>query len=294
MSRFKQLAFILFALTITVVYNACSDSGFHSKDLGSLASSDSLGAAIGGRSCDDILKTTYLSTYFPLLSDVNNCNRCHGSAQGSTDPSIAFAAFNLKGKSLIDYQSTHMHQGDNLDLTPQIESLQPAWSRGQLNYQTCLSPPTGTPNPPPTGNRVQLSMKTVANIDRSLTAPGTWLPVSWDLDIDVPTADQNTFHAVFTVQARFALYNGQPVGFEFMNPTVQLKSGQSSPITISDAQIVIAGVPQTNVTTYLGLSATATSVTPAQLAPHAANGLAAYNGVLDSTTMGFSFGSIHN
>jgi hypothetical protein len=120
--------------TIVCMFNACGPGGFHTVQGDTLDLS-----SLTGNNCTVALKTIYANTYFPLLSQ--NCNTCHSANRGSTDINVSFDAFQSYGKTLIDYQATHPHQGNGIDLTPQIASVQSDWSTGQSAYDSCTPAP---------------------------------------------------------------------------------------------------------------------------------------------------------
>ncbi len=235
--------------------------------------------------CDSLLKQTYQATYFPLLS--TSCNSCHANSQGSTNLEVSFATFNLKGKPLIDLQASAPHSGNNLNLSSQITSLQNAWSRGLAAQQNCLA----TLSSQGVGS-LSFNSKTIPGIETTLNAPDKFISVEWDLDSEVPTSQKNLYHMIFKIDVRYAVSNSTPIGFEFRNPNLRLKSSGGDAKQIVGVHLNLDGHIQNSVTTYQDTSVPITNTSETAMFPNAADAVIAYAGTSNQTLIGFNFDRI--
>lgn len=284
-TRILQWTFAAAVLTLVVGYNGCGDTGFNSfytSDMSSISAVKS--------QCDAQLMQVYSKTYFPLLS--TNCNRCHSNAHGSTDLSVSFQAFMQKGVTLIDYQATHPHGDNGINLTSQIAAIKNDWNAGQTNYMTCLASDPGNGGGSQTDGSLRLTDKAIARIEDTRTNNNTFKTVQWDVETEISNADQKgMFPAVLTLDVRYALQNGTPVGLEFKNPRMHLKR-TGTPITISGMSLYLDKVFQDKVTIYNTVNATVSTTSDVQLAPGFANALVYYPQVSASTLVSFEFQKI--
>jgi mono/diheme cytochrome c family protein len=261
-------------------YNACGP-GFttatHENQVSLIASSTA--------QCDSLLKQTYQTTYFPLLS--TSCNACHSNSQGSTNLDLSFATFNLKGKTLIDRQASAPHSGNNLSLGPQIASLQSSWSHGLMAQQNCLA----TLSSQAFGS-LFLIAKPIPGIDATINAPDKFITLEWDLDSEVLNSQKNLYHMIFKIDVRYAIYNSAPVGFEFHNPSLRLKTAGSEARQITGLHLNLDGYIQNGLTTYQDASVPVASTSDTALFPNAADAIIAYAGSSSTTLVGFNFDSV--
>lgn len=132
----KSIVALAVLTVIFTCYVNCGRAGFSARK--GLAGVDSLAS----EACEDILRSTYSDTYFPLLSSPNSCNRCHGNAHGSTDFNISYAAFMDYGVELIDSRATAPHGGNGLNLTNEINAIKPNWNLGENEYFACIAAQT--------------------------------------------------------------------------------------------------------------------------------------------------------
>lgn len=279
-TRYLQWTFAALVLTIVVGYNGCGETGFNSVYMSDLASISGVKSQ-----CDAQLMQVYSTTYFPLLS--TNCNRCHSDAHGSTDLATSFQAFMQKGQSLIDYQATHPHGDNGVNLTTQIAAVQAPWAAGQANYATCLAS-----NPDPGGGSgstsdVRTLDKVIPGIDATLTQNGTFKTISWDVSTEVFNANQKgLLNAVLTLDVRYALQGTVAVGLEFKNPRMHLKAAGAT-IEVTGLNLYLDKVLQDRVTIYSTIDAMVNSTTDIILAPGFANSLVYYPQVTANTLVSF-------
>lgn len=286
-ARIFQWTFAVLVLTVVVGYNGCGESGFNAVYMTDLSSISGVKSQ-----CDAQLMQTYSTTYFPLLS--TNCNRCHSDSQGSTDLATSYQTFMQKGATLINYQATHPHSDNGIDLTTQIAAIQPTWTTANSSYMTCLA---STPVDPGGSNgsaqSLKLVSKVIPNITNTIAKNGTFVSVQWDVSTEDAAASQNgQFNAIFTVDVRYSLQSGVPVGLEFKNPRMHLKATGTA-ITLDGLNLYLDGVYQDRVTTWLSLSGVSVgSTTDVSLAPGTANALAYYPQVSAGTMVSFEFENI--
>jgi len=265
-SRYK--GWMLLAVAVWFLYTNCGRIGFNATkpSMGSFAS-------LSGGNCAEELKQIYANTYFPMLSV--SCNRCHSNAHGSTDLDTSFQAFMAKGVTLIDYQATHPHADNGVDLTTSISAVKNTWNQGQQNYVTCQSQ---APVLPPTDGlaggalRLKTTGKIIPMVQDTLQNQNSWKTIQWDLDTEVIAGQQGQVGATLKVQARYALSSGQIVGFEFRNPSMRLKS-LGKTWQVSGMNIYLNDQFQDNMTTYSSILAQVDQPTDTALAPGFANAL---------------------
>ncbi len=268
------------------LYINCGRSGFEAEMGLSSTSFSSLGGA-----CDADLLATYSATWYPALS--TNCNSCHGSAHGSTDLSVSYSAFMTKGTSLISYKASNPHGGNNVNLSNQISSFSGRWSSAQAAYMSCLSsnPTSGEGNP--TGAQIALNAKAIAGVNQTIANQNNWRTVTWDLETEVPSSYRGQFAAIFTVEARYSLYSGAAVGFEFRNPRMRLKTASTPAIQVNAINLRIDYNLIPNVTTYTGVSALISTTAATDVAPGASTALAIAN-VNDNSLISFVFTNLQS
>jgi hypothetical protein len=284
-TRILQWTIATAVLTLVVGYNGCGDTGFNSIYMTDLASISGVKSQ-----CDAQLMQVYSKTYFPLLS--TNCNRCHSTAHGSTDLNTSFQAFMQKGVTLIDYQATHPHGDNGINLTSQIAAIKNDWNAGQTNYMSCLASDPGDGSQ--ASGSLRLADKVIPNIESTRTNNNTFRTIQWDVATEASSDGQKgMFAAVLTLDVRYALQNGVPVGLEFKNPRMHLKQA-GDPITVSGLSLYLDKVFQDKVTIYNTLNATVSSTTDVQLAPGFANALVYYPQVSASTLVSFEFQKIYS
>jgi hypothetical protein len=282
-TRFLQWTFAVLVLTVVVGYNGCGETGFNAVYMSDMASISGVKSQ-----CDAQLMQVYSKTYFPLLS--TNCNRCHSDAHGSTNISVSFQAFMLKGKSLIDYQATHPHGDNGVNLTSQIAAIQSDWSAGQSAYTTCLASAPMDGGSGGSASDVRLADKVITGITDTIAKNGTFKTISWDVSMETANASQQGMvNAVLTLDVRYALQGTVPVGLEFKNPRMHLKAA-GDPVVVSGLSLYLDKAFQDRVTIYTTVSATVSSTTDVQLAPGFANALVYYPQVTANTLVSFDIG----
>lgn len=242
----------------------------------------------GKTACDASLMAVYANTWYPVLS--TNCNGCHSGAHGSTDMSTSFSAFMTKGSNLITYKGSNPHGGNNVNISGQVAGFSGTWAAAQNDYVTCLSSSSSDPGNP-AGALVTLNAKIVPQINQTVTNQNQWKTVTWDLETEVPSNFAGQFAAIFTVEARYALYSGAVVGMEFRNPRMRLKTAMTSPIQVNAINIKIDGAMMTDVTTYTAVNALISTTTATDVAPGASASLAVAP-VNDNSLVSFVFSNL--
>lgn len=288
----KKLALFTYMVApvlLLVSYTNCGRIGFNSE-MGMNSASLSSQAKV---ECDAILMDAYAKTWFPVLS--TNCNSCHGGAHGSTDLNISYSAFMAKGTNLITYQGSNPHGGNNVNISQQISGFSVAWSTAQGDYTTCLAstsvPENDTDGTTATGSDVETIGKVIPMVSATIKEPTKWKTVSWDLETDVNQKNIGKLPAVFSIEARYALNSGSPVGFEFRNPRMRLKTGSSPVIQVNALDVKVDGTWVSDMTTYTAINTLVDSIYDIDLAPGSSTALTIIP-VKDQSLVAFVFRNI--
>ncbi len=278
MNTKKKSYFVILVLTagLLFAFNNCSP---FEAETGEFSSSSQ---AV----CDGQLKAAFQRTYHPFLK--TNCNKCHSAAHGSRDLNTSYEAFMIRGETLIDYQSTNPHGGNNFSsaMQSQINVFKPNWTRSQIGYFDCLE------NAAAAGDSSNL--RTVGKAIPSIipTADNNnWVGIEWDLETEAEGLANGKFKAVLKVEVKLNKFNGEISGLFIRNPTVKLKSTVEN-ISISGLMIYLDGVKQTAVTTYSGISKIINVTTPVNLVDASGAAYAIYKNFAVSTRLGFEIDEI--
>ncbi len=269
-------------LVLLGVFNNCSPfySAKDSPVITSASQSDNLSAA--QIVCEGQLKAAFQRTYHPFL--VSNCNSCHGSAHGSSNLSVSFTSFQKRGETLIDYQATHAHGGNNFGthMQPQLNVIKPSWTEANDEYLDCMAQAASSSGG--TGSARQLRLIGKSNIQNLMGTlnNNNWVPIEWDLSNDVPGGYRGIFNAVLRVEAKIMNVGGAPGGLLLRNPTMRLKSGASR-LQIHGIMILLDSRVQAAVTTFSGISRVVASSTNTALVDGSGSAYAAYPNISDST-----------
>ncbi len=278
----KVLTYAILILVLMVAFTNCGPMvGFSSnkRKIAGFASFGSLG-------CEQILKHTYATTYYPMLS--NSCNRCHSSSHGSTDFNVSYQAFMIKTEATIDYKASQPHGDNRLDMTNQISGFKPAWNRGQDEYLACVSQ---TDSELLNSSKLKLNSKTIAGIAETQAMPTRWKFIEWDLEKDVHIKQAGLFAAFLKIEVRYAIQQGTIVGFEFRNPTVRLKTTGRN-LEIKGLNVFIDNRLQSDVTTYLEVSKIFTEITDSMLITNGSNAFAFYPSANPNTNVAIEIANI--
>ncbi len=286
--------FFVIPFFVASFFNACGRIGTPG-----VVTSDSDVLGLGKAACDAELKSVYSTTYHPFL--VQNCNSCHSMVHGSSDLNSSYKSFMQKGSTLIDYQSTHSHGGNALGSQMQvsIDAFKPKWNVAQESYMSCVA------SAGPLGGSVSLMTKglVIPGILTTLPATGqttsnVWVKAQWDLSTDLVEGSSdpnaNKFQAILEIEAKFMLFGGEAVGFQFRNPKLRLKSNMDKAVEVIGLQIYIDGVLQDQVTTYLDVMAEANSITPVPFAEGLGSAIAYYNNIGLYNKIAFGLSAIRN
>lgn len=225
----------------------------------------------------------YSTSYHPVLS--NSCYECHSNAHGSKDVRLSFNAFRAKGKTLIDYQATHPHGDNGLNISDQIAAIQPQWQIAEENYATCLAQNPGESEE--SGLPFLVTGKALAGINQSFRE------FSWNLETETG-ADRaiesraGEIKATFRIEARLYEYEGKIVGFEFQNPSLQLASGQA-PVQLDGIKFILDDKFQDFANTYSTVSVNVSGTAKTPLAPDSGRALVIFDGTSAATNVGFQF-----
>lgn len=236
--------------------------------------------------CDSQLKAAFQRTYHPFLR--SNCTACHSTAHGSQNLNVAYEAFMARGESLIDYQSTNAHGGNNFDATNQtrINAFKPSWTQAKNNYLNCLDESATVG-----GNAgLRTTSKAIPNIMATATN-NNWVGIEWDLETEAEGLANGTYGAILRIEARLNRENGEIAGLFLRNPTLRLKAeGQN--ILVDGLMIYVGGVKQTAVTTYTGVSQIVNTTTAVNLAGPSGAAYITYTNFIESTTLGLEITEI--
>lgn len=258
------------------LFNACGPNGLYGlNEVGVLSS-----ATVQLKKCENQLISDYAVTYHPLLK--TNCNQCHSNAHGSVDARVSYNAFRAKGEQLIDFQATHPHGGNSINLTNEIANVQASWKAATDAYSQCLAE-----NP---DEQVSTGVPFDV-IDKPLTAiTSTFKEYSWDLNLD--SKDRaGEVKATFRIEAHLYSYMGNVVGLEFRNPSIQLATGQTA-ITLEAIRFTVNGQLQTTASTYLPVSMVVSGTTKTMLAPGLGTTFIEVAAPSATTTVGFLFDTL--
>jgi mono/diheme cytochrome c family protein len=241
--------------------------------------------------CDASLKAAYQRTYYPFLS--STCVACHSGAQGSANVTTSYNAFMERGSSLIDYQATHAHGGNNLNpavTQPIIDGFKPAWVAAQTQYLQCQVQAGGGAG----GTKFITVDKAIPNLMNTVNNANSWVPVEFDLESESKVAAGNgAFKAIFRIEARVQVVNGQNKGVNFRNPSLRLKTGSQN-VEIKTLSIEIDGNDQNLVTTYADVNTIVNQTTNTPLISNSGAAFAYYPAVTATTKAGFIFQHIKN
>lgn len=257
---FKLILVMSFLFSILLVYNNCGRREWAPLSLQSLSStSSSFASGVANTApayCASDLSEVYAITYHPFLT--KNCNSCHGDSHGSTNLGISFQAFTSKGETLINYQATHAHGGNNYgaEMQTTINSFYPQWKAATNIYSKCIAGSATSGNS---------QFKSVATIGKSVSAmnANTYVDLVFDLDTEVANLN-NKIPATLRIKVKYLTYNGMTTGFLFKDPSIQLKTTAVGTYQFGDLHFVIENQAQDFVTTYID---TLISVSDTILAP---------------------------
>jgi hypothetical protein len=235
--------------------------------------------AIYSSVCWADLKSTYNTTYFPIMS--TKCINCHGAGHGSSDIDISMSAFLEKGTSLINTQATRNHGGNSLnveEISAEINLFQVEWGSSESEYNKCLVR-EGLSTTGAGDNVVRINSKDITSRLKYDKNIGVWSLITWDLDTEVPDSMKNQVHAYFTAEVKY--YNlvtssgTGTYGILISNPSITLKSTQST-LRVKNMHIFIGDTESSN-TTYAYIDKTAASAAITNLAPKSAAALVVYD-----------------
>lgn len=232
--------------------------------------------------CESQLEIQYAATYFPLLSQ--NCSLCHAQAQGSQNLSVSFAAFQARGVQLIDYQATHPHGGNNVNLSESVQEMKPAWNQAVASYEICKLNENKISSMGILMNSIPFSQ-----YNRSLADAGYWMNLEWDLNQDLDSRSSQKALALFSIDVRLAVIGQNIVGLEFRNPT--LKTSSTS-YHFSGLVLQIDGQDQKAFTIYKNVSVDMPAHTVINLASQSAYGLIVLDKVSAKTAISFRWENV--
>lgn len=243
--------------------------------------------------CEGQLRAVYQRTYFPFL--VSNCNNCHSTAHGSRDLQVSFNSFRARGESVIDYQSTHAHGGNNLtsELQKEIDVFKPSWTQAQTDYLDCMSrsslPPTGNAD---SARNLKLNDKVIPNIMGTLNG-NRWASVEWDVEFESGDSYKGYFKTILKVEAKLNQMEGSVSGVLFRNPKMRLKGGSVN-IEVSGLMIHLGGQRQSSVTTYSGVSKVLGSTSEVDLVDGGGSAYVPWPQAGEATLVSFEFDEIRH
>lgn len=266
---------IIVGVLLPLLFNACGGpNGLYALNEVSNFSSTAL---IQKKVCETAFISSYATTYHPLMK--NNCNQCHSNAHGSNDVQLSYNAFQAKGQNLIDFQATTPHGGNNINLSAEIAAIQQPWSDANAAYAACLA--ANPDDDSDSGLPFNVKEKALAGIN------GKFREYAWDLFLE--SGDRaGQVRAMFRIDARLYTFQGEVVGYEFKNPSIQLAAGQPA-VQLSGIRITASGQMLDSATTYTNVSITASGTTKAMMAMNLGNALVYVNGASPTLTIGFQF-----
>lgn len=227
--------------------------------------------------CESTLLNNYSTTYHVLMK--NSCNNCHSNSHGSNDVRLSYSAFKAKGQQLIDFQATHPHGGNSINLTNEIAAVQQPWAAAVTAYSECLAQ---NPNEEvDSGAPFNVKEKALTGIN------GNFREFAWDLYVD--SGDRaGEIRATFRIEARLYTYQGAVVGYEFRNPSLQLVAGQPA-VQVDGIRFTMIGQLQDAATTYARVTANVGGTAKTMLAPDIANAMVYIQGASATMPVGFQF-----
>lgn len=149
---------------------------------------------------------------------------------------MAFEAFQSRGVTAIEFQSTHQHGGNNLgaQLQPEIDRIRPAWDVAQTQFTSCIADHAqGTALFGSEALDIELGQKlagSAALLEATRTDQSKWIKISWDVAKETAlTAHAHLLRGQFSIEVQYQIQPREPsivIGFRFRNPTLTLDSGQ--------------------------------------------------------------------
>jgi hypothetical protein len=214
---------------------------------------------------------------------------------------VAFTGFMAKGEALIFSQAVRAHGGNTLgpQVQPEIDAFLPEWNVGKESYNSCLA----EANAGAAGSSIlKVSAKVPPGLAATVTDLNRWIPVSWDLETEVPAAQMQQWPAVLSIETRFAVNAGTVIGFEFRNPTLRLKATGRN-IEVAGLKILVNDELQNLITTFLGFRTVVAVTTNFPLAQGTSAGLGWRPGSLETDNISLEIqriafstepGTVHN
>lgn len=224
------------------------------------------------KGCNQSIAQVFAKTYYPFMR--NECTSCHDNGEAGNarafadaDLSSAFDKFISLGRTRVEAQMLNAghkppHTGpQNQGL---IDSTKERWVLAEANAARCAgSNPFVT-----TAQTAPAAVYTTTPADSA-----TWPKLSWDLDVtSVDPSLANMVHATFTIEIRRYLNaSGDGIGYQFRNPTVQIKANSPDPgYRVQQINMNLNGADLTSFTIYSLLNAVVTGTAATNLGANAA------------------------
>lgn len=291
MKAFRKALFVATFLTLLLtLFNNC---GKMNAKLEGIQEASFASTSLASTICEGQLRAAFQRTYFPFL--VNNCNDCHSTAHGSRDLQVSFNSFKARGESVIDYQATHAHGGNNFtsEMQKEIDVFKPSWTQAQSDYLECMArsikPPTGNAD---SARNLKLNGKKISGIMTTLNN-NRWTSVEWDVEFESGDAYKGYFKAILKVEAKLNQIGSQVSGLLVRNPKMKLKGGSVN-IDVSGLMIYIDNQKQASVTTYSGISKILSSTSEVELVDGGGSAYVPWPQMGEETLLSFEFNEIRH
>lgn len=264
-------------VALLMVYQNCSFDARHSGGV-----TDTLSL---GKSCQDILKNAYKTTYYNAWfrngNATQNCVPCHAGG-GEAGPSRsfahadfeqAFAAFSTIGRTRVQLNGVNPnhkppHTGPQNQFI--IDSAQSTWKAAEAAAATCNG----------SAEIVTVSKSAPANVytsNPSDNAATAWPRINFDLDTELKDATlADKVHMTISLEMRRFMDNTKTppvaIGYQFRNPTVTVKTvnGVTPTYRIVGISMMYNDAPYTYMTAYNLMDINVNSTTGVNLAPGSA------------------------
>lgn len=253
-----------------VSFQNCSP-GFYMQRSGS-------GDFASAAACEGALKISFSKTYYPLLS--TTCNQCHvtgGPGNGQfADPNmdLAYPQFMAKGYLKINQvaKGSHYFPASAIPTnTSTIDGFTPDWLAAYGNYMSCMTSGGAGGGAGAGGQALQtIAKKGPANIIPA-TAPAngvaTYVTITWDLETESMAPSIGLYKATMSLDVRPYYRNGAVTGFEFRNPLLKLKAGNTTQFYAATGLNIGINGTMADITTFDAVSGIASTAAGTNLAP---------------------------
>lgn len=211
--------------------------------------------------CEINQLATYQKTYFNFFQ--SQCTSCHIHSQGhaSSDVVTSWSTFKNYGESLINYQATHPHGGNNFgaENEARIAQFSGEWSAAKVEFQKCQQEKSAS-----SGTEISRDLKfvskTIPDLEATRTNGAVWATVTWNLGDELERENlRKRLSGQLSVEVQYWRNNqGQPIGLAVRNPRLQLSATQDA-VFLKGVRVYLNNSLRESITTFLKLNRTVAS-----------------------------------